>query len=368
MFKDLGAAIDRRSGLVGAYLAAALLAFASSSHAEPRADCPGPFAGQTLRWIVPYAIGGGYSTYSRLVAPFMEPQLDGHIVVENRVGAGGLIGSRAIMTARPDGRTIGIVNASGLLIAALTGMQNVPDVVEDYTVLGRITTTRHVWATGRRSGIENIQDAIERGETSVLVTGVRDVATTSFVDFVVGTEILGVDSRAVVGYTGTPDEAMAAVRGEVDIVVGNFESLLTWLESGDLRPILQISDTRISAHALLDEVPLLGGPGGIAAQRAAQTGHSVEAALEDAAALGTLLAGARIVVAPRDVDEHRTACLRSALSTALESEPLAQLATDANLSFDPAPAETTEAELARLARPFERFTPVVREAIARMRQ
>ncbi len=63
---------------------------------------------------------------------------------------------------------------------------------------------------------------------------------------------------------------LAAIRGEVDLIANNFESLLQWVESGDLRPILQISDERMSPHKALDGVPTLGGEMGWAARRAAR--------------------------------------------------------------------------------------------------
>lgn len=349
-----------------ALLTASVLSLSPSAHAQD--ECRTLYDDRTLRWIVPFSVGGGYDTLSRLIAPLMEARLGTNIVVENRVGAGSLIGSRAIRSARPDGNTIGILNVSGLLVADLIGMADVPDVVADYTIIGRVATTHHVWATSGRHGFRSIDEAIDAGEAKGLVTGVRDVAASAFVDFTVGTYILGVDGRAVVGYTGTPDGSMAAIRGDVDLVVGNFDSLRGWLERGDLRPLLQISDERISALPLLDGVPLLAGRGGVAERRAIERGLDVDEALEDAAALNALLAGARIVAAPRGLDHATVSCLRRAFDEALYGDELATLVAASNLTLNPAPAGTVEADLSLLAGRLDRFEPVIRAAVMRMRR
>ena len=89
---------------------------------------------QKLRWIVPYSPGGGFDVYSRLIAPQLATKIGAAISVENFPGAGGSLGSRRIQRAQPDGRTLGLINAPGLLTAALTGATQAPNPVS-YTHL-----------------------------------------------------------------------------------------------------------------------------------------------------------------------------------------------------------------------------------------
>ena len=75
---------------------------------------------RAIRWIVPNPPGGGYDTYSRLLAPFLEAELGVRIRIDNIPGAGGLRGAAVLGEAAPTGTTLGIVNMPGLLLASMT--------------------------------------------------------------------------------------------------------------------------------------------------------------------------------------------------------------------------------------------------------
>ena len=332
------------------------------------AQCRERFEGRSLHWIVPYPIGGGYGTYSRLLAPFLSDALGADVSVENMPSAGGTVGARAIMDAAPDGRTVGIVNVSGLLVAAQTGMRDVPDPTRDFTILASITDSRQVWATSAHSGFQDMDEVVAASDRGHVLFGVRDLGTSGFVNIVAATELLGLNFDVVAGYGGTADSSLGAIRGEVDLIVNNFESLVQWIESGDLRPILQISDARISPHPSLEGVPTLGGDDGWAALRARELGRPVDAARADASALAALIRGARLVVGPRGLDESLAACLREAVAAALKDSHLQEQAKTAGLEIRPGDADAALAATLAAAEAMHRFAPLVREAAARFSQ
>ena len=73
------------------------------------------FKGKTVTYIVATAPGGGYDTYGRLVAEYMQRNLPGStFIVKNMPGAGHIIGTNAIYASKPDGLTIGTFN-TGLI-------------------------------------------------------------------------------------------------------------------------------------------------------------------------------------------------------------------------------------------------------------
>ena len=82
-----------------------MLSLAATGYAAPAGPCR-ELAGATLRWIVTSAPGGGYDTYSRLLEPHLERELGARIQIENRPGAGGIVGAMAIRDAPADGRTL----------------------------------------------------------------------------------------------------------------------------------------------------------------------------------------------------------------------------------------------------------------------
>jgi tripartite-type tricarboxylate transporter receptor subunit TctC len=73
-------------------------------------------SGQPLRIIVPFAAGGNVDVTARAIAPVMGQVLGQTVVVENRPGAGGMLGAREVMTARPDGLTLMMGSSSTLTV------------------------------------------------------------------------------------------------------------------------------------------------------------------------------------------------------------------------------------------------------------
>jgi tripartite-type tricarboxylate transporter receptor subunit TctC len=91
------------------YLLAGLTLLSSSLQA--RAD---EWPSHAIRIIVPFGAGGGGDTLARIVAQHLSESLGQPFIVEDRPGAGGILGTQQIVTAVPDGYTIGITNLSTL--------------------------------------------------------------------------------------------------------------------------------------------------------------------------------------------------------------------------------------------------------------
>jgi tripartite-type tricarboxylate transporter receptor subunit TctC len=92
--------VGRRRSL----LAAGGAAFAAFAARAQTAAAPWP--SRPVRLIVPYAAGGGTDILARALAEALRPSLPQPIVVENRAGAAGVVGSEAVARAEPDGHTL----------------------------------------------------------------------------------------------------------------------------------------------------------------------------------------------------------------------------------------------------------------------
>ncbi len=99
--------IDRRSLI---QLAAAGLAMPRWSQAQDK------YPSKPITWVCPYAAGGNADNRSRQVAKVMGALLGQSIVIDNKAGAGGNIGTEAIAKARPDGYTVGMGNFAPLAV------------------------------------------------------------------------------------------------------------------------------------------------------------------------------------------------------------------------------------------------------------
>jgi tripartite-type tricarboxylate transporter receptor subunit TctC len=281
--------------------------------------CPA-VAGQTIRFIVPNSAGGGYDIYARLLEPYLERALDSEIVVENRPGAGGRVAGRTVRDAAPNGRTLGILNATSLLVSELADDYSGLDPFENFTPIGRIARSEGVLATAAGSGLETIGSVAARGYQSPLLVGIVDVGSTSFVSVGVTSEILGVEVRYLAGYPGTREASLGLLRGEYDVGGFTLESVMDRITSGDLTPVLQISSEPLSDHPLLRDVPVLGGPAGFAAEAMRARGEDPARAFALAEALIGMYEAGRIVVGPPGLSADLAACLSEQLAAVADSD------------------------------------------------
>ena len=117
-------------------LALGLVAFAGIAFAQTYPDRP-------ITLVVPYPAGGGNDVLGRLVAERMSKALGGTIIVENRGGAGGTIGTRQVAKSAPDGYTILIATSSLAINPAL--YPNVGyDPIKDFAPIGLLASGANV--------------------------------------------------------------------------------------------------------------------------------------------------------------------------------------------------------------------------------
>lgn len=114
--------MNRSIGVLTALLVAVLC------HAAQAQDWPS----RPVRIIVPFAPGGTADAMSRPVAEQLRQQLGQQFILENRGGAGGLIGSAAVANAPPDGYTIGVTSIATLVIAPMTSANPGYDPIKSF--------------------------------------------------------------------------------------------------------------------------------------------------------------------------------------------------------------------------------------------
>lgn len=262
------------------------------------------YAGETVTWVVPYSPGGGYDSYSRLVAPYLAERLGATVVVENQEGAGGLLAINNLAAASPDGNRIAIMNAVGAGGASLAGAEGVQFELEQLSYIGRLGASGHLWVTGGTNDIETHEDAIAK---SGLTFGSTGVGAADYVNANLLIEIFGIDGRVVTGFPGSEENELAVTSGEVDTMTGDFDSRIQAIENGDHRPLMILAserDDQLPDTPALLELDLTEEQRGLAQP------------------LVQLLEFGRPVVAPAGVPEEKLTCLRDALADAVEDEKL----------------------------------------------
>src|SRR3712207_4126900 len=138
-----------RDLLLGGVAAAALGGGRAAAQSGPASA--GPFPNRPIRIVVPFGAGTSTDIMTRLVAPKMSEDLGQPVVVENRAGAGGVVGSEAVAKSPPDGHTLCMGSiASHSVNASL--MPRLPyDVLRDFAPVSLVTNAPNLMVVDRKS-------------------------------------------------------------------------------------------------------------------------------------------------------------------------------------------------------------------------
>jgi len=224
------------------------LALAAPSSAAP-ADA-NYFKGKTVTYIVATGAGGGYDTYGRLIARFMQKYLPGsRMIVRNVPGAGHIIGANTIYTSRADGMTIGMFN-TGLIYNQLMGLPGIKFDLTKFSWIGKASDEIRVMVVSTKSGYKSIDDVLKaKGPVKFAAAGVGSAAylDTRILDFVLPIEI-----QTVTGFDGSEGE-LSMMRGEVVAETGIASSFDQFVKNKNGFYALAMSRL---AHEVLPGVPL----------------------------------------------------------------------------------------------------------------
>ena len=103
------------------------------------------YPSRPIRIIAPIAAGGPSDTAARLVAQALTRQLKQNVIVENRTGAGGVVGTEMAANAPPDGYTLLLSIAATFTVIPISKKVGY-DVEKDFVALGQIGTRRRRWS------------------------------------------------------------------------------------------------------------------------------------------------------------------------------------------------------------------------------
>lgn len=153
-----------------AALHALLLAASFFAAASAGADQPWP-GERPIRLISPYPPGGTTDILARLFAQKLQARLGQNVIVENRAGAAGNIGTDYVAKSRPDGYTF-LLAASGPIVIAGTLYAKLPyNPATDLTPVAPLARAPFVLVVNARSGLDSMADVLKRGQDGTLSFG-----------------------------------------------------------------------------------------------------------------------------------------------------------------------------------------------------
>lgn len=199
-----------------------------------------------IRLVVAFATGGPADVMARLIASGVSPILGRSVYVENRPGAGGTLGARAVAEASPDGYTLLLGNTANLVISPLLYKNIGYDPAKAFVPVAILGITPNIMITNIGLGLRSVQEVIDYAR--------RNPGKLNFSSAGIGTPLhligemfkqrLGLDVVHV-PYKSGGQATQAIITGETQFSFDSAEAGLPAIENGSVRGLAVTSDKRI---------------------------------------------------------------------------------------------------------------------------
>jgi tripartite-type tricarboxylate transporter receptor subunit TctC len=239
-------------GLVAVMLSAQVTSVAQTASAFPN---------QPIRMVVPYPPGGPTDITARVVAAEMSKTIGQNIVIDNRPGASGMIGSEMVTKSTPDGYTL-LANASIHVINPSVYPDMRFDAIKDFTPITQLAQVPLVLVVPANSPIKSVKDLVEYAKANPGKVNFGSAGSAS------AQHLAGESFKIAAGiqmqhipYKGSAPALTDLAGGQLQLMFDSMPSATPMINSGKLRAIAVTTTTRAKARPDLPTIAESGFPG-----------------------------------------------------------------------------------------------------------
>jgi tripartite-type tricarboxylate transporter receptor subunit TctC len=235
-----------RKLVISAALAAAALIVAGAASAQT-------WPSRTITIVVPFPPAGGVDALARIVAEKLSIALKASVVVENRAGGGGTVGTRGVTKAEPDGHTLMLAHTGTISINPSLYANAGYDPRKDFTPIGLIASMPVALVAHPSFPAKTVADviAIAKKDPGKLNFGTSAIGTGGYLTAEYFKSVAGLD-MVIVPYRGTGPLMNDLIGGHVPVSFGVLPPAIGNIQAGTLRAIAVTGTRRFS---LLPDVP-----------------------------------------------------------------------------------------------------------------
>jgi tripartite-type tricarboxylate transporter receptor subunit TctC len=211
-----------------------------------------------IRFIVPFTAGSSSDTVARLVAQRLGERLGQQLVVENRVGAGGSLGTAEVARADADGYTLGLANTTTHAVAASLAAPTY-DAVKDFAPVSMLGSSPFVLALYPGVPAQDLAEliALARAKPRALNYASAGPATLAHLAGALFAKMAKIELTHV-AYRGTAQSTLDLLEGRVEMQFGTIPPTLTHIRAGKLRALAVTGAVR---NPTLPDVPTIAEAG-----------------------------------------------------------------------------------------------------------
>jgi len=218
-----------------------------------------PYPTKAIRLMVPFPPGGSTDIVARIVAQKLGAQLGQSLVIENRGGAGGTLGTAVVAKAPADGYLLTVASTSTHVVAPSVYTKLEYDPVKDFAPIGLMAVSPYLLVVNPAVKAKSVKELVDlmRAQPGKLNYASAGVGSTTHLAM----EMLKGASQTFalhIPYNGNGPAGTAVVAGQVEILFGSLPALLPHAKSGRVRPIAVGTPKRSPS---LPEVPTVAESG-----------------------------------------------------------------------------------------------------------
>src|SRR4051812_43744321 len=217
------------SGLFASTACSAMCAFAAEGQNQ--------YPARPIRMVVGFAAGGATDLFARLVAQRLTERWGQQVVVDNRTGAGGSLGTAIVAKAQPDGYTLAVISSSHMINASL--YKSLPfDPVADFEGVAMICGITNVLAVNPSLPAKSVTEfiALAKAKPGTINFASGGVGSSSHLGGELFKSTAGIQIVHV-PYKGTADALRDLISGQVQSTVDAVSALLPQINKGALRAL-----------------------------------------------------------------------------------------------------------------------------------
>jgi tripartite-type tricarboxylate transporter receptor subunit TctC len=229
---------------------------ATCSAGAARAD---DYPSRPIRIIVPYAPGGGADTVARIVARRVTDTIGQPLVIENRTGAGSILGTDAVAKAEPDGYTLLLGQSGPISINPAVYKDLRYDPVKDFAPVTMTTAYPYILVVNAKLPARSLPEfvALAKSQPGAMNYGTTGIGAANHLVAELFNGKAGLKMTHI-PYRGTALAVGDLVAGQVTMVFGDPISVLPHMQSGSLRAL---AVTSLQRSAVAPEVPTVAENG-----------------------------------------------------------------------------------------------------------
>lgn len=208
-----------------------------------------------ITMVVPFSAGGSTDIVGRIAGNALSKRLGVPVIIDNRGGAGGTIGTKAAAGMAPDGYTVTVATTSTHVVGPLTNQSVGYKPLEDFEHIGMIAETPYVMVISPKLNAKTVQDVINYAKKNPgkLNFGSAGQGSTTHLAGLMFMNKTGVEMEHI-PYPGNAEATTAVMGDEVQVLFGSMPAVLSQIKAGSIKA-LAVGTVKRSAE--LPDVPTM---------------------------------------------------------------------------------------------------------------